>query len=60
MDEIEKALNLYAKTFDDSFPTFAFMSKTPKEMQKIIFDCVENKKDVYEMGYLSLDDDVMY
>lgn len=60
MDKIEKELNLYRKTFNDNFPTFAFSSKSPDEIAEIINECVKKKKDVYDMGYLTLDDDVEY
>lgn len=57
MNEIEKELELYRKTFDDNFPTFAFSAKSPEEMAEIIRKCVKKKKDVYDMGYISLDDE---
>ncbi len=60
MKELEKALKQYEETFDDMFPTFAMTGKPPEEMIKIINECIEKKKDVYELGYLKLDDDIMY
>lgn len=60
MDEFEKALDLYEKTFDDSFPTFQMMSRPPEEIIKIINECVKKKKDVYELKYLTLDEDYLY
>lgn len=54
MHGIEKELELYRKTFNDNFPTFAFSSKSPAEMARIIKECVKKKKDVYDLGYLDL------
>lgn len=60
MNELEKMLNLYEETFDDSFPMFSFMGTEENDVISIIKKCVDAKKDVYEMGYLTLDEDVMY
>ena len=60
MNELDKALELYEQTFDDSFPMFSMMTKPPDEVVDIINKCVSAKKDVYDMGYLSLNDDTMY
>ena len=56
MNEFEKALALYERTFDDSFPLSSMITKPSDEVVKIINECVSEKKDVYDMGYLSLDD----
>lgn len=60
MEELDKALELYEQTFDDSFPMTAFMTTEQKEVISIIQKCVDAQKDVYDMGYLSLDGDVIY
>lgn len=60
MNELDKALELYEQTFDDSFPMFSMMTKPPDEVVDIINKCVSAKKDVYDMAYLSLNDDTMY
>ena len=60
MDALDEALELYEETFDDSFPMFSFSGKKPEEVVKIINKCVSEKKDVYDMGYLSLDEDNLY
>jgi hypothetical protein len=60
MEKLDKALKKYEKFFDDSFPMFSMMSKPPDDVVEIIENCIENKKDVYDMGYLSLDDDIKY
>lgn len=55
MNKLDKALNLYEKTFDDSFPTIPLMMENSDEkVIEIITNCISNKKDVYDMGYLSL------
>lgn len=56
MDKLKEALALYEQTFDDSFPMSSMITKPPDEVIKIINKCVSEKKDVYDMGYLSLDD----
>lgn len=56
MDKLDEALNLYEVTFDDSFPMSSMITKPPDEVIEIINRCVSEKKDVYDMGYLSLDD----
>lgn len=55
MKELDEALALYEKTFDDSFPMFSMMTTEPSEVVEIISKCVAEKKDVYDLGYLSLD-----
>ena len=57
MDKLDKALQLYEKTFDDSFPTIPLlMGNSEDEVVEIINRCVSAKKDVYDMGYLELGD----
>lgn len=56
MEKLDKALELYERTFDDSFPTSAMITTPPYEVINIIEKCVSENKDVYDMGYLSLDD----
>ena len=36
MKELDNALELYEQTFDDSFPMFPMMGKTPDEVVVII------------------------
>lgn len=60
MDKMNEALELYEKTFDDSFPTIPMSGKSPDEIIEIINKCVSEKKDVYDMGYLSLDNNTIY
>lgn len=60
MGELNKALEIYEQTFGDSFPMIPLMGKKPSEVVDIINKCVSEKKDVYDMGYLSLNHDVIY
>ncbi|EFD94423.1 hypothetical protein HMPREF0889_1407 [Megasphaera lornae] len=61
MAEIDKAIELYEKTFDDSFPTIPVLrDKSKIEVMEIINKCISEGKDVYDMGYLSLDNDSIY
>lgn len=60
-EEMIKALEAYDELFDDSFPTIPLLSGNTEEgAMQIIKCCLEAKKDVYEMGLLTLDPDVMY
>ena len=61
MAEIDKAIEIYEKTFDDSFPTIPVLrDKSKIEVMEIINKCIFEGKDVYDMGYLSLDNDSIY
>lgn len=61
MAELDKALALYEKTFHDSFPTIPVLTdKSRTEVTEIITKCISEGKDVYDMGYLSLDNDSIY
>ncbi len=60
MDELDKALKLYEQTFCEAFPMFPMRTTPTNEVVDIINKCVDNNKDVYDMGYLSLDIDVIY
>lgn len=61
MTELDVALELYEKTFDDSFPTIPLlMENSDEKVVGIINKCISENKDVYDMGYLSLDGDVIY
>lgn len=61
MAEIDKAIELYEKTFHDSFPTIPVLrDKSKIEVMEIINKCISEGKDVYDMGDLSLDNDSIY
>lgn len=56
MNKLDEALELYEKKFDDSFPTIPLLlQKSDEEVIEIINKCINEDKDVYDMGYLSLD-----
>lgn len=44
----------YEVKFGDMFPTFPMMGYSEEEMIKIIEECIEKNKDVYDLGYLTL------
>lgn len=50
----------YEDRFDDMFPSFCFMHLSPDEMVEVIKQCLEAGKDVYEMGFLTDDNNVKY
>lgn len=55
-----EAIEAYNKKFKDGFPTIPLLSRPEKEVIEIVEQCIKNNKDVYEMGYLKLDDDIVY
>lgn len=56
--ELLNALNQYENFFGNGFPTIPLMrGRTEKEIIAIIERCIEEEKDVYELGYVNLDDD---
>ncbi|WP_317396438.1 hypothetical protein [Faecalicoccus pleomorphus] len=58
-DENE-AIKKYNKFFEDGFPSIPLLSRPEKEIIEMVETCIEENKDVYEMGYLKLDNDIMY
>lgn len=54
-EQVLNALNRYYNTFDDSFPMAAMSGYEESEVIKIIDRCIAEKKDVYDLGYLSAD-----
>ena len=50
---IDKLLDDYYMMFDDTFPTWQRGLN-----EDIIKDCLKQGKDVYELGYLELDDNI--
>lgn len=60
-ENLIKALEEYEKAFNDGFPTVPLLSEHEEsEIIDMIGKCIESNKDAYDMGYLELDDDVMY
>lgn len=58
-EKLQKALERYKEKFNDDLPTIPFESQEDEEIIDIIDECIEENKDVYDLGYLSLDD-IMY
>ena len=58
---MDDKLDAYAEKFGDGFPMMPLAwGRTDDEVIEIIDDCLSNGKDVYELGYVEDDDDVMY
>ena len=53
--QVWDAVDRYDKVFDDSFPTIPLLEKPYEEVIEMINRCISEKKDVYELGYLSED-----
>ncbi len=60
-EELHEAQDKYYNVFGGNFPMFQLgRSREPEEVIKIIDRCIRENKDVYELGYLSLDNDWLY
>ncbi len=57
---MEAALKLYEEIFGECFPLLPFRGTEEDEIITTIRKCVDAKKDVYEMGFLSNDPDIIY
>lgn len=56
---LEKKLAQYAKTFGDGFPMCPLgWDKSDDDIVAIIDECLDKKKDVYELGYLDDEDEI--
>lgn len=55
--DVWSAIELYEKKFNTSFPTIPLLwgNRSDEEVIEMIDKCIAENKDVYEMGYLSLD-----
>lgn len=59
--KLKKAYEAYKNTFGDDFPTIPLAeTREDEEIIEIIDECIRNNKDVYDSGYLYLDDDIKY
>lgn len=56
-EEFGVLLDKYYDAFGDIYPLAALSTEN---IEKIIEHCLKENKDVYELGYLTLDDYVMY
>ena len=55
-EQVLNALNRYYDAFDDSFPMASMSGVGEDEVIEIIDRCISEKKDVYDLGYLSGDE----
>ncbi len=54
---LDSAFKAYRKQFYDDFPTIPLMrGRTDREVIEMIERCISSKKDVYDLGYLELED----
>ena len=61
MNEMEKKMMEYAKRFDDGFPSWPLArTRTDEEVIEIIDRCLKEGKDVYELGYVTDNLDIVY
>ncbi len=59
-EKLLTAMKLYESTFGDGFPLMCFSNKSSEKTVQIINECVEQKKDVYDLGYVSADLGIIY
>lgn len=59
-DKLFEALDEYNAKFGDGFPMYQMSGEPPEKIIEIIKDCIEQEKDVYTLGYLSEDDNLLY
>lgn len=52
--ELENLREKYIELFDDMFPNISISEGTERE---ILERCIKEKKDAYELGYFSLEND---
>lgn len=58
---LDEKLKEYALKFDDGFPMIPLgMGRTEKEVITLIDECISKNKDVYELGYVTDDIEVVY
>ena len=58
--ELHEAIDRYVDAFDD-WPGYQLMSgREESEVIEIINTCLEKGKDAYDLGYLTLSNDVLY
>lgn len=56
-EKLKKAYDAYKETFHDDFPTIPLAETSEdEEIIGMISECIEAGKDIYDLGYLSLDD----
>ena len=60
-EKLSKAFEQYKTAFGDEFPTIPIaVSRTEEEVIEIINKCVNTNRDVYDLGYVSLEENIMY
>lgn len=58
MDEL---LRQYAEEFGEGFPMYQIgRTRSDEETEAIIRECLQKKKDAYELGYCSDDMNIVY
>lgn len=58
-NELKAKFKSYFDKFGDGFPTME-INVTDDECIKIIDECIKKGKNVYELGYVTLNDDIYY
>lgn len=54
-------LQKYRDMFGDNLPTYQICrGRSAEEINDILRECIEKGKDVYELGYCTLDEDADY
>lgn len=57
----EELQEKYREMFGENLPTYQICrGRTDEEVNAILRECIDKGKDVYDLGYCTLDDDVEY
>ena len=57
----EELQEKYREMFGENLPTYQICrGRTDEEVNAILRECIDKGKDVYDLGYCTLDDDVKY
>lgn len=51
-EEIQKLIDQYGTMFNSHFPMYPLGELDEGELREILKDCIEQKKTVYQLGYL--------
>lgn len=60
MTALDQKLTEYLDAFGEGFPMSSLGHQEESAVIEIINDCIIKGKDVYDAGYLHLDEDIMY
>jgi hypothetical protein len=60
MEELKIYMLIYNQKFSENFPCFYFKNMNPENIIEIIKNCVIKEKNIFELGYVKLEDGIEY